>query len=69
MDAPVLGARQPADQGRLIVLEPGPEEARPRTQPVFAASADCTVWAGQAGGGSRLKLLIETRGDLDASVI
>jgi hypothetical protein len=33
------------------------------------AIADRTVWAGQAGGGSRLKVLIETRGDLDASVI
>ena len=66
VDAPVLGARQPAEQRKLIVLESGPEEARPRTQPVFDAIADRTVWAGQAGGGSRLKLLIETRDDLDA---
>jgi 3-hydroxyisobutyrate dehydrogenase len=67
VDAPVLGARQPAEQRRLIVLESGPEEARPRTQPVFDAIADRTVWAGQAGAGSRLKLLIETRSDLDSS--
>ena len=45
----------------------GSEEARPRTQPVFDAIADRTVRAGQAGAGSRLKLLIEIRGDLDAS--
>jgi 3-hydroxyisobutyrate dehydrogenase len=67
VDAPVLGTRQPAEQRRLIVLESGPEEARPRTQPVFDAIADRTVWAGQAGAGSRLKLLIETRSDLDSS--
>jgi 3-hydroxyisobutyrate dehydrogenase len=67
VDAPVLGTRQPAEQRRLIVLESGPEEARPRTQPVFDAIADRTVWAGQAGAGSRLKLLIETRSDLDPS--
>jgi hypothetical protein len=66
VDAPVLGTRQPAEQRRLIVLESGPEEARPRTQPVFDAIADRTAWAGQAGAGSRLKLLIETRADLDA---
>jgi hypothetical protein len=32
-----------------------------------ARCADRTVWAGQAGGGSRLKLLIETRDDLDSA--
>jgi len=63
VDAPVLGDRQPAEQRNLIVLESGPEEARPRTQPVFDAIADRTVWAGQVGGGSRLKLHIETGGD------
>jgi len=66
VDAPVLGDRWPAEQRNLIVLESGPEEARPRTQPVFDAIADRTVWAGQAGGGSRLKLLIEAGGDPDS---
>ena len=31
-----------------------------------ARCADRTVWAGQAGGGSKLKLLIEAGGDPDS---
>jgi 3-hydroxyisobutyrate dehydrogenase len=57
VDAPVLGTRQPAEQGRLVVLESGPAEARPRVQPVFAAVGERTIRAGQAGAGTRLKLV------------
>ena len=37
VDAPVLGTKQPAEQGQLIVLASGPEEARERSQPAFDA--------------------------------
>jgi 3-hydroxyisobutyrate dehydrogenase len=57
VDAPVLGTRQPAEQGRLVVLESGPEKARPRVQPVFDAVGHRTIRAGQAGAGTRLKLV------------
>ncbi len=57
MDAPVLGTRQPAEQGKLVILESGPEEARPRVQPVFDAIGHRTIRAGQAGAGTRLKLV------------
>jgi 3-hydroxyisobutyrate dehydrogenase len=57
VDAPVLGTRQPAEQGRLVVLESGPDEARPRVQPVFDAIGNRTIRAGQAGAGTRLKLV------------
>jgi 3-hydroxyisobutyrate dehydrogenase len=57
VDAPVLGTREPAEQGALVVLESGPEEARPRVQPVFDAVGQRTIRAGQAGAGSRLKLV------------
>jgi 3-hydroxyisobutyrate dehydrogenase len=57
VDAPVLGTRQPAEQGQLVVLESGPPEARPRVQPVFEAIGDRTIHAGQAGAGTRLKLV------------
>ena len=57
VDAPVLGTRQPAEQGHLVILESGPEEARPRTQPVFDAIGHRTIRAGQAGAGTRLKLV------------
>jgi 3-hydroxyisobutyrate dehydrogenase len=57
VDAPVLGTRQPAEQGELVVLESGPEEVRPRVQPVFDAIGHRTIRAGQAGAGTRLKLV------------
>lgn len=57
VDAPVLGTRQPAEEAKLVVLESGPEEARPRLQPVFDAIGQRTIRAGEAGAGSRLKLV------------
>jgi 3-hydroxyisobutyrate dehydrogenase len=57
VDAPVLGTRQPAEQGTLVVLESGPEDLRPRVQPVFDAIGQRTIHAGPAGAGSRLKLV------------
>jgi 3-hydroxyisobutyrate dehydrogenase len=56
VDAPVLGTRQPAVEGELVILESGPEDARPRTKPIFGALGR-TVRAGKAGAGSRLKLV------------
>jgi 3-hydroxyisobutyrate dehydrogenase len=58
VDAPVLGTRQPAEQGQLVVLASGPEEARERSQPVFDAVGSKTVSLGEAGAGSRLKLVV-----------
>lgn len=57
VDAPVLGTREPAEQGKLVVLGSGPEEARPRVQPVFDAVAHKTIWVGEAGAGTRLKIV------------
>src|SRR5689334_2358619 len=57
VDAPVLGTRQPAEEGKLVVLESGPEEARPRTQPIFDAIGQRTIHAGAAGAASQLKLV------------
>jgi 3-hydroxyisobutyrate dehydrogenase len=57
LDAPVLGTRQPAEQGQLVVLASGPEEVREQSEPVFDAVGSKTVWLGEAGAGSRLKLV------------
>jgi 3-hydroxyisobutyrate dehydrogenase len=57
VDAPVLGTREPAEQGKLVVLESGPEDVRSRVQPLFDAIGQRTIHAGQAGAGSRLKLV------------
>jgi 3-hydroxyisobutyrate dehydrogenase len=59
-DAPVLGTRQPAEAGRLLVLAAGPTSARHAVTPVFDAVGSRTVWTGEdgaAGSATRLKLV------------
>src|SRR5829696_8255083 len=60
VDAPVLGTKAPAEDGKLVVLASGPEEVRERVAPVFDAIGAKTVWLGEAGAGSRLKLVVNT---------
>src|SRR5919204_5837453 len=48
VDAPVLGSRQPAEEGKLVVLAAGPEEVRGRCEEVFAAFSRATFWVGAA---------------------
>jgi 3-hydroxyisobutyrate dehydrogenase len=57
VDAPVLGTKQPAAEGKLVVLASGPESERERVQPIFDAVGQRTMWIGEAGAGSRLKLV------------
>src|ERR687893_1031818 len=58
VDAPVLGTKAPAEQGQLIVLASGPEDVRDKCEPVFGVVGSKTVWLGEAGEGSRLKLVL-----------
>jgi len=58
VDAPVLGSRQPAEQGALVVLASGPEPLRASLQPIFDVLGERTMWLGDAGAGSRLKLAL-----------
>ena len=60
VDAPVLGSRVPAEQGKLIVLASGPEDALERCAPFFAAVAERVVALGPAGKGSRMKMVTNT---------
>jgi 3-hydroxyisobutyrate dehydrogenase len=60
VDAPVLGTRQPAEQGQLLIFAAGPAQARERSAPVFDAVGRKTVWLGDdpaAAAASRLKLV------------
>lgn len=58
VDAPVLGSKQPAQDGALTVLCSGPSSLRPRIEPVLEAVGSATVWVGeQAGQASGLKLV------------
>jgi 3-hydroxyisobutyrate dehydrogenase len=56
VDCPVLGTRKPAEDGTLVLLASGSESARARLAPVFEALGKKTLWLGEAGAGSRLKL-------------
>lgn len=56
VDAPVVGTKAPAEQAQLVVLASGPDEVRDRLEPIFDAIGKRTLWVGEAGAGSRLKL-------------
>ena len=57
VDAPVLGSTKPAAEGKLVVLASGADELRDRVQPVFDVIGARTMWVGEAGASSRLKLV------------
>ena len=59
VDAPVSGSREPARSGRLLILASGPAGSRPAVEPVFEALGR-VVWLGEAGAGSRMKLVLNT---------
>jgi 3-hydroxyisobutyrate dehydrogenase len=58
VDAPVSGSKGPAEAGQLLILASGPAKAEPVVHPVLAAIGRKTVWLGQAGQGTRLKLAV-----------
>jgi 3-hydroxyisobutyrate dehydrogenase len=58
VDAPVSGSKGPAEQGQLLILASGPAAAADRVSPVFDILGRKTVWLGQAGQGSVVKLVV-----------
>src|SRR5271165_6243234 len=60
LDAPVSGSKDPAEHGQLTIFASGPGEARPRVTALFDALGQRTIWAGEAGAGTRLKLVNNT---------
>ncbi|HEX8856150.1 MAG TPA: NAD(P)-dependent oxidoreductase [Thermoleophilaceae bacterium] len=58
VDAPALGTKEPAEKGELIVLASGPDEALDVCAPIFEAVGSRTIRVGDAGAGTRLKLVI-----------
>jgi 3-hydroxyisobutyrate dehydrogenase len=57
IDSPVSGSKGPAEKGQLNIFASGPDEARSRLEPLFAALGQRTIWVGPVGAGSRLKLV------------
>ncbi|MDX6608303.1 MAG: 3-hydroxyisobutyrate dehydrogenase [Solirubrobacterales bacterium] len=60
VDAPVLGTKQPAEEGTLVVLASGPESAREPLKPALEAIGKRTMWVGEPGAGSRLKVAVNS---------
>jgi 3-hydroxyisobutyrate dehydrogenase len=58
VDAPVLGTRQPAEKGELVVLAGGPAEALETCRPLFEVVGSRTLELGEVGAGTRLKLVV-----------
>lgn len=58
VDSPVLGTKKPAEDGALTVLASGPEDAHEACAPIFDAIGARTIWLGEAGSGTRLKLVV-----------
>jgi 3-hydroxyisobutyrate dehydrogenase len=56
VDCPVLGTKEPAEKGALVLLASGPEQTREQLTPVFEALGSKALWLGEAGAGSRLKM-------------
>jgi 3-hydroxyisobutyrate dehydrogenase len=57
VDAPVLGSKAAAEAGELTVLGSGPAGAEEQCRPVFDAIARKWLWVGDAGAGTKLKLI------------
>ena len=60
LDAPVSGSKDPAEHGQLTIFASGPDEARARVAPLFDALGQRTIWVGEVGTGTRLKLVNNT---------
>jgi 3-hydroxyisobutyrate dehydrogenase len=58
VDAPVSGSKGPAEQGQLLILASGPAAAADAVRPVFDVIGRKTVWLGEAGRGSQMKLVV-----------
>jgi 3-hydroxyisobutyrate dehydrogenase len=58
VDAPVSGSKGPAEAGQLLILASGPAAAEAIVAPAFSAIGRKTVWLGQAGQGTRMKLVV-----------
>ena len=57
LDAPVTGSRPKAEDGTLVIMAGGPEDAFERARPVLEAMGELIVRIGPQGHGSMAKLI------------
>ena len=58
IDAPVSGTKAPAENAQILVLASGDRQRAEKLEPVFAAISKGARWLGEAGAGSRMKLVV-----------
>ncbi len=58
IDAPVSGSKKPAEEGTLVILASGPEEAVNQLESVFLGMGKKVVYCGIAGNGSAMKMTV-----------
>jgi 3-hydroxyisobutyrate dehydrogenase len=58
VDAPVIGTKKPAEEGKLVVLASGPDDLHDKVEPIFDAVGQRTMWVGEAGKANRLKVAV-----------
>ncbi|MFP4475163.1 MAG: NAD(P)-dependent oxidoreductase [Desulfatibacillaceae bacterium] len=58
VDAPVSGSRKPAEEGTLVILASGPKAVADALESMFAAMGKKTVYCGEAGKGSAMKMAV-----------
>jgi 3-hydroxyisobutyrate dehydrogenase len=57
VDAPVSGTKTPAERGELVMLASGDHSAADFAAPFLDAVGAKTVWLGEVGNGSKMKLV------------
>jgi 3-hydroxyisobutyrate dehydrogenase len=58
VDVPLLGTRSSVEAGELIALASGPAEAEDVCRPLLESFSSRVLWLGDAGQGSKLKLVM-----------
>jgi 3-hydroxyisobutyrate dehydrogenase-like beta-hydroxyacid dehydrogenase len=58
LDCPVSGSKKPAEEGSLVILAGGPEDAVRELEPVLLSMGRKVVYCGQSGMGSAMKMTV-----------
>jgi 3-hydroxyisobutyrate dehydrogenase-like beta-hydroxyacid dehydrogenase len=58
IDAPVSGTKKPAEEGSLVILAGGKEEAVTGLEPLFLTMGKKVIYCGPVGQGSMMKMFI-----------
>ncbi|KAK9806488.1 hypothetical protein WJX73_002311 [Symbiochloris irregularis] len=58
LEAPVSGSKQPAEQGKLVILAAGDRELYDRASPLFEVMGKASFYLGEVGKGANMKIAV-----------